>query len=200
MLYQVPIPWLHLLRSPAVWAIVIAHFCNNWGFYTLLTCMPTYFKQALPSLQINSAVSAETQLKTPLYLGPCFEMLLFCAVCGACWHILSNSLLAACHSGAHQRSNRRPSADESTLNGNRSKDHDSTRSETNFSINHFFFSRILSLQLFQWVLYFCFSVATLAQIHIERCPCSRLQWGSRGGPWPASTSTTWTLPPGSLPF
>lgn len=54
---QVPIPWLHILTSPAVWAIIIAHFCNNWGFYTLLTCMPTYFKQALPQLQINQAVS-----------------------------------------------------------------------------------------------------------------------------------------------
>lgn len=40
-----------MLLSPAVWAIIIAHFCNNWGFYTLLTCMPTFFKQALPELQ-----------------------------------------------------------------------------------------------------------------------------------------------------
>ena len=51
--FQIPIPWLHILISPAVWAIIIAHFCDNWGFSTLLTCMPTYFKQAMPSLQIG---------------------------------------------------------------------------------------------------------------------------------------------------
>ena len=51
--FQIPIPWLHILISPAVWAIIIAHFCDNWGFSTLLTCMPTYFKQAIHSLQIG---------------------------------------------------------------------------------------------------------------------------------------------------
>ena len=51
---QIPTPWAQILMSPPVWAIVIAHFCKNWGFYTLLACMPTYFKQALPSLQINN--------------------------------------------------------------------------------------------------------------------------------------------------
>lgn len=48
-----PTPWLSIFSSPAVWAVIIAHFCNNWGFYTLLTCMPTFFKQALPELSIN---------------------------------------------------------------------------------------------------------------------------------------------------
>ena len=53
MTVQIPVPWAQILTSPPVWAIVIAHFCSAWGFYTMLTCMPTYFKQALPSLQIN---------------------------------------------------------------------------------------------------------------------------------------------------
>ena len=35
------------MTSPAVWAMIIAHFCNNWGAYTLLTCIPSYFKDAL---------------------------------------------------------------------------------------------------------------------------------------------------------
>ena len=30
-----------------VWAIVINHFCSNWGFYVILTWLPTYFNQAL---------------------------------------------------------------------------------------------------------------------------------------------------------
>ncbi|XP_065191709.1 sialin-like [Sycon ciliatum] len=44
---HVPVPWSALLRSSAQWAIVVAHFCNNWGFYTLLTCLPTYMSDVL---------------------------------------------------------------------------------------------------------------------------------------------------------
>lgn len=25
-----------------VWAIVMSHFCQNWGFYTMITMLPTY--------------------------------------------------------------------------------------------------------------------------------------------------------------
>ncbi len=41
------IPWKHLLSKTAVWAIIINHFCSNWGFYVILTWLPTYFTQAL---------------------------------------------------------------------------------------------------------------------------------------------------------
>lgn len=40
-------PWLQIARSPAVWAVTIAHFANNWGFYSMLTTMPTYMKKIL---------------------------------------------------------------------------------------------------------------------------------------------------------
>ncbi|XP_063407956.1 sialin-like isoform X3 [Mytilus trossulus] len=40
-------PWLAILTSPAVWATSAAHFANNWGFYTMLTCLPTYMKDVL---------------------------------------------------------------------------------------------------------------------------------------------------------
>ncbi len=38
------IPWGRLLRLPAVWAIVVAHFATNWGLYVLLAWLPSYFK------------------------------------------------------------------------------------------------------------------------------------------------------------
>lgn len=41
------IPWRLLLSKAPVWAIVINHFCANWGFYVILTWLPTYFMQAL---------------------------------------------------------------------------------------------------------------------------------------------------------
>ncbi len=40
-------PWGLLLSRAPTWAIIINHFCSNWGFYIILTWLPTYFKQAL---------------------------------------------------------------------------------------------------------------------------------------------------------
>jgi ACS family sodium-dependent inorganic phosphate cotransporter len=38
------IPWGRLLRAPAVWAIIVNHFCHNWSLYVLLAWLPSYFK------------------------------------------------------------------------------------------------------------------------------------------------------------
>jgi ACS family sodium-dependent inorganic phosphate cotransporter len=39
------IPWNKICREPAVWAIVMAHLCNNFGFYILLLWLPSYLDQ-----------------------------------------------------------------------------------------------------------------------------------------------------------
>ncbi|BES99717.1 MFS transporter, ACS family, solute carrier family 17 (sodium-dependent inorganic phosphate cotransporter), other [Nesidiocoris tenuis] len=36
------VPWKAMFKSLPVWAIIVAHFSENWGFYTLLTELPTY--------------------------------------------------------------------------------------------------------------------------------------------------------------
>ncbi|BFZ22763.1 hypothetical protein BsWGS_25802 [Bradybaena similaris] len=41
------IPWKSILTSPAVWAIVVAHMCGNYGAYMLLTKLPAYMKEVL---------------------------------------------------------------------------------------------------------------------------------------------------------
>jgi len=41
------IPWIRLLSNTAVWAIIVNHFANNWGFYILLTWLPKYLSDAL---------------------------------------------------------------------------------------------------------------------------------------------------------
>lgn len=38
----VAIPWKKMMREKAVWAIVLAHFCSNFGFNILLLWLPTY--------------------------------------------------------------------------------------------------------------------------------------------------------------
>ncbi len=39
------IPWRLLLSRKEVWAIILCHFCHNWGTFILLTWMPTYYNQ-----------------------------------------------------------------------------------------------------------------------------------------------------------
>jgi ACS family sodium-dependent inorganic phosphate cotransporter len=36
-----------MLGSTAVWAIIVSHFCSNWGGYVLLSWLPTYFTEGL---------------------------------------------------------------------------------------------------------------------------------------------------------
>lgn len=37
-------PWKKIWTSSAVWAIIVAHFCESWGFFTLLTELPSFLK------------------------------------------------------------------------------------------------------------------------------------------------------------
>lgn len=51
-------PWLSIAKSLPVYATAVAHFCNNWGYYTLLTCLPAYLKYILKfDIKSNGALS-----------------------------------------------------------------------------------------------------------------------------------------------
>lgn len=41
---EVKHPWKEIFRSKAVYAICASHFAENWGFYTLLTQLPTFLR------------------------------------------------------------------------------------------------------------------------------------------------------------
>ncbi|KAJ7964143.1 Ascorbate transporter, chloroplastic, partial [Quillaja saponaria] len=41
------IPWGLILSKAPVWALIVCHFCHNWGTFILLTWMPTYYNQVL---------------------------------------------------------------------------------------------------------------------------------------------------------
>lgn len=41
------VPYRLILRERSVWAIIVAHFCNNWGLYVLLAWLPSYFSSQL---------------------------------------------------------------------------------------------------------------------------------------------------------
>ncbi|XP_062953617.1 sialin isoform X8 [Cynocephalus volans] len=56
---QKSVPWIPMLKSLPLWAIVVAHFSYNWTFYTLLTLLPTYMKEILRfNVQENGFLSA----------------------------------------------------------------------------------------------------------------------------------------------
>ena len=40
------VPWARIAREKAVWAIVLAHFCSNFGFNILVLWLPTYLNHA----------------------------------------------------------------------------------------------------------------------------------------------------------
>lgn len=44
---KIHLPWGEFFRSLPVWAVTVAHFCFNWGYYTLLAWLPSYFELAL---------------------------------------------------------------------------------------------------------------------------------------------------------
>jgi ACS family sodium-dependent inorganic phosphate cotransporter len=46
-----------LVKSP-VWAIFVAHFCNNWGLYLLIAWLPSYFRDAMGVSFANAGVYA----------------------------------------------------------------------------------------------------------------------------------------------
>ncbi|GBM03563.1 Putative inorganic phosphate cotransporter [Araneus ventricosus] len=53
------VPWKDILTSRFVWALVITHFGQNWGFYTLLTELPTYLAEILHfDIKKNGVLSA----------------------------------------------------------------------------------------------------------------------------------------------
>ncbi|KAB0797495.1 hypothetical protein PPYR_08488 [Photinus pyralis] len=53
-------PWRRIFTSVPVWSIIVAHFSENWGNYTLLTQLPMYMRDArhlqLTSTGIMSAI------------------------------------------------------------------------------------------------------------------------------------------------
>ncbi len=50
------VPWRRILRTPAVWAIVVNHFCYTWTLYVLLAWLPSYFKSTFGVSLINAGL------------------------------------------------------------------------------------------------------------------------------------------------
>ena len=51
------IPWKLILSKPPVWALIVSHFCHNWGTFILLTWMPTYYNQVILDTKFSASGS-----------------------------------------------------------------------------------------------------------------------------------------------
>ena len=60
-----PVPWSKIATSLPFWACAAVHFANNWGFYTLLTCLPKYMRDVLQfDMTQNGMLSALPYIAT----------------------------------------------------------------------------------------------------------------------------------------
>ncbi|XP_050084225.1 sialin isoform X1 [Anopheles aquasalis] len=56
---KAPVPWRKVFTSAPFYGILIAHVCNNWGWYMLLIELPFYMKQVLQfNIKENAVVTA----------------------------------------------------------------------------------------------------------------------------------------------
>ncbi|XP_016990494.1 putative inorganic phosphate cotransporter isoform X1 [Drosophila rhopaloa] len=78
---SMPVPWMSIFNSPAFYGLLAAHCGFTWGFYTLLTEMPTYLSSVL---QLN--------VKSNAFLSslPYFAMGLLCFVVSPISDLLIN--------------------------------------------------------------------------------------------------------------
>lgn len=72
-------PWLRIFTSPPFLSLLLAHCANNWGFWTLLTQIPTFMKNVL---------NMDIKHNGPLSALPYFAMIIL--TCGFIW--LSDAL------------------------------------------------------------------------------------------------------------
>jgi len=40
------LPWAKVMKNKSVWAIIVAHFCNNWTLFLILSWLPTFLSGA----------------------------------------------------------------------------------------------------------------------------------------------------------
>jgi ACS family sodium-dependent inorganic phosphate cotransporter len=42
-----PVPWREMAKSVPLWGLIFAQIGHDWGFFTLVTDLPKYFKDVM---------------------------------------------------------------------------------------------------------------------------------------------------------
>ena len=65
-----PTPWRRIVTSVPVWALAVAYFAADWGYYTFVVCLPLYMRDVLGfGMTRNGLFSALTYL-APILVAP----------------------------------------------------------------------------------------------------------------------------------
>merc|ERR1711874_757821 len=63
------IPWIKMMTSPAVWAIMVANFAKTWTFTLYVIALPKYFKEVFEmNVDSGSSLAALPQLFMALFV------------------------------------------------------------------------------------------------------------------------------------
>lgn len=66
---ETDIPWRLFLKSKAVWALFINHFCSNWILYMLLAWLPSYFRTQHGLTIMNAGIYSAAPYLSMLIVG-----------------------------------------------------------------------------------------------------------------------------------
>ncbi|VDP69599.1 unnamed protein product [Echinostoma caproni] len=95
---KLPVPWRHILASPPVWALLIAHVTYNWSWYSLITSMPTYMARVLGfdmfDNGILSSIPYVVQIIVALAVAQTSDMLIARHLLSVTWVRKLNNLVA----------------------------------------------------------------------------------------------------------
>ena len=65
-----PNPWRKILTSFPIWALAIAYFSNNWGYYTMVSCTPLFMHDVLGFDMTNNGVLSSVPFLSGALLIP----------------------------------------------------------------------------------------------------------------------------------
>ncbi len=63
------VPWKQIFTTPAIWALLVNHFCSNWVLYMLLAWLPSYFRSTLDLSIMKSGVFSAAPWLTMFIVG-----------------------------------------------------------------------------------------------------------------------------------
>jgi len=70
-----PTPWREILTSVPVWALALAYFANDWGFFTFAVCAPLYMHDVLGFNMTRNGLFSAIPFLVPTFLQPVNGML-----------------------------------------------------------------------------------------------------------------------------
>jgi MFS family permease len=64
------IPWKSILQEPSVWAIIINQFCNSWGFWVLLSWLPSFYSDRFHESLSHIGLFSSNPILTTILISP----------------------------------------------------------------------------------------------------------------------------------